>query len=90
MLYMVIERFKSPGAVDVYRRARERGRMLPDGLKYVTSWVDLDFSTCFQLMETNHEQLFKERTGHWNDLVDFQIVQVRTSEEASQMMQSRL
>lgn len=90
MLYMVIERFKSPGAVDVYRRARERGRMLPDGLKYVTSWVDLDFSTCFQLMETNDEQLFKEWTGHWNDLVDFQIVQVRTSEEASQMMQSRL
>ena len=53
MLYMVIERFKEPGAIAVYRRARDRGRLLPAGLEYVSSWVDLDYSSCFQLMETD-------------------------------------
>jgi hypothetical protein len=52
MLYMVVERFKAPGAVEVYRRARTQGRMMPEGLNYVSSWVDLQFTRCFQLMET--------------------------------------
>src|SRR5207245_9369896 len=53
MLYMVVERYKDERAVDVYRRARDRGRMMPEGLRYLSSWVDLDYSTCFQLMETD-------------------------------------
>jgi hypothetical protein len=81
MLYMVIERFNGD-SVAVYERARDRGRMLPDGLKYVSSWVTADFARCFQLMETDDASLFDEWIMHWNDLVDFEVLPVRTSEEA--------
>jgi len=90
MLYMVIERFKSAGAIDVYRRSKEKGRMLPDGLNYVSSWVDLNSTTCFQLMETEDEQLFAKWTKQWEDLVEFEIISVRTSAEAMQNIAPRL
>jgi len=54
MLYMVIEHFKSGQAPEVYRRFRDRGRMAPDGLRYLESWVDLEFRRCFQVMETDN------------------------------------
>ena len=57
MLYMVIERFKECAAA-IYRRFREKGRMMPDGLKYVSSWIDHDFKVCYQLMETEDFALF--------------------------------
>ena len=90
MLYMVIERFKEGAAPDVYRRARERGRMIPEGLEYVSSWVDLDFKTCYQLMQTDDASLFAAWTKAWEDLVDFEIVPVRTSVEAAQIMAPQL
>lgn len=90
MLYMVIERFKAEGAAQVYRRAKEQGRMLPDGLEYVSSWVDLDFAICFQLMKTDNESLFEQWTSQWNDLVDFKIIPVRTSAEAFEVIAPRL
>ena len=90
MLYMVKERFKIPGAIDVYRRSKEQGRMLPEGLNYVSSWVDCSFTQCFQLMETENELLFKEWTIHWEDLVEFEIIPVRTSAEAMQDIAPRL
>ena len=90
MLYMVVERFKSAGAIDVYRRSKEKGRMLPDGLNYVSSWVDLSFSTCFQLMETEDEQLFAKWAKKWEDLVEFEIISVRTSAEAMHEIAPRL
>ena len=86
MLYMVIERFKTPGAIEVYRRARDQGRLLPDGLEYVSSWVDLEFATCFQLMKTEDETLFESWVSRWQDLVDFEIIPVRTSAEAMQVI----
>ena len=82
MLYMVIERFKTPGAIDVYRRARDQGRLMPDGLEYVSSWVDLDFNRCFQLMKTENRELLNQWINHWKDLVDFEIIPVQTSAEA--------
>jgi hypothetical protein len=85
MLYMVVERFKTPGAVEVYGRAGARGRMMPEGLRYISSWVDLDFTRCFQLMETDNRSLFDEWTSHWQDLVEFEIIPVRTSAEAAQL-----
>jgi hypothetical protein len=88
MLYMVIERFKPGAAVEVYRRAKEKGRMLPDGLEYIDSWVDLNFETCFQLMRTGNEALFQDWIGRWQDLVDFEIIPVRTSAEASRAISS--
>ena len=51
MLFMVIERFRDRDAKAVYRRFRDQGRMMPDGLKYVGSWIEANFDRCFQLME---------------------------------------
>jgi hypothetical protein len=89
MLYMVVERFKDGAAVEVYRRARDRGRMMPPGLEYVSSWVDLDFRTCYQLMRTEDASLFSVWTGAWTDLIDFEIIPVRTSAEASELIAPR-
>jgi hypothetical protein len=89
MLYMVIEHFKH-GAPEVYRRARDKGRMLPDGLEYVSSWVDLEFKTCYQLMRTDDASLFAVWTNAWRDLVEFEIVPVRTSAEAAQVIAPQL
>ncbi|MES1245236.1 MAG: DUF3303 family protein [Acidobacteriota bacterium] len=80
-LYMVVETFKD--ATEVYRRSAERGRLLPDGLLYVSSWVDLDFRRCFQLMETDDPSLFDAWIQAWSDLVEFEVIPVRTSAEAA-------
>jgi len=83
MLYMVIERYRPGQAPEVYRRFRDRGRMAPAGLRYLSSWVDLDFERCFQLMEADDASLIDAWTGRWNDLVEFEVVPVRTSAEAA-------
>ncbi|MGD2036249.1 MAG: DUF3303 family protein [Desulfobacterales bacterium] len=82
MLFMVIEHFENRSARQVYRRARQKGRMLPEGLHYINSWVATDFNRCFQLMETEDPTLFRQWTAHWEDLVEFQIIPVVSSEEA--------
>jgi hypothetical protein len=56
--------------------------MLPEGLRYVDSWVEVNGHRCFQLMECDNEQVFQQWVARWNDLVDFEIVAVRTSKEA--------
>ena len=86
MLYMVYERFKDGAVPEIYRRLREKGRMMPDGLEYVSSWIDLDFKTCYQLMRTEDASLFPLWTDNWKDLMEFEIVPVRTSAEMAQLM----
>src|SRR5436309_1063216 len=66
MLYMVIEQFKDAPAI--YRRFREKGRMMPDGLSYISSWIDTDLKVCYQLMETEDVALFQRWTENWDDL----------------------
>jgi hypothetical protein len=83
MLFMVIERYRDGQAPAVYRRFRDRGRMAPEGVRYVSSWVDLEFRRCFQVMEAADEAMVRQWTKHWDDLVDFEIVPVRTSEQAA-------
>ena len=83
MLFMVIEKFKNRSARQVYRRARQKGRMLPEGLHYINSWVATDFNRCFQLMETEDPALFSKWTAHWEDLVEFEIIPAISSEEAN-------
>jgi hypothetical protein len=90
MLYMVIERFKPGAAIEIYRRANAQGRLLPEGLEYVASWVDLEFNTCFQLMQTEDVRLFDEWCERWQELSDFEIIAVRTSAEAFEVMAPRL
>jgi hypothetical protein len=84
MLYMVVEQFKDAPAI--YQRFREKGRMMPAGLKYVSSWIDRDLKRCWQLMETDDEKLFRLWTEAWNDLMDFEIVPVQTSAEVISLL----
>jgi hypothetical protein len=80
---MVVERF-TQGAAPVYERAAERGRLLPDGLAYVDSWVDERLDRCFQLMETDDPSLFDDWMAHWSDLAEFEVVPVLRSAEAGE------
>jgi hypothetical protein len=90
MLYMIVEHFNSGAAIDIYRRARDRGRLLPAGLEYLDSWVDLDFGKCFQLMRTEDPALIDAWIRPWSDLVRFEVVPVRTSAEAARAIAGEL
>ena len=90
MLYMVIERFKEGAAPEIYRRFLEKGRMTPEGLDYVSSWIDLEFKICWQLMRTDDFARFDSWIANWRDLINFEIVPVRTSAEAVQLMNAKL
>ena len=82
-LYMVIERFKNNDPLPVYRRFRDRGRMAPEGLSYVSSWVDEGLGLCFQVMETPDRALLDQWLAKWSDLVDFEVCRVIDSAEAA-------
>jgi len=90
MLYMIIEHFKNRDAVPVYRRFRAQGRLAPDGLTYVSSWVTTDLTTCYQVMECDDPRLLEEWMARWSDLVDFEIVPVLTSAQAAERIAPRL
>ena len=90
MLFIACEKFKTAGAKDVYRRSRDKGRMLPNGLKFVSSWVDLEFTQCFQIMETDDPYLLSQWTDQWKDIVEFEIIAIRTSVEAMAVIQPTL
>ncbi len=83
-LYMVVEHFKNKDALPVYRRVRDSGRMAPEGLAYVSSWVDHRLERCYQVMETHHRALLDEWMANWSDLVDFEVYPVLTSREATE------
>ena len=89
MLYMVIERYKNRDADAVYRRFREHGRMMPEGLKYIDSWVAKNYERCFQLMAADDPGLFDQWTSHWDDLVEFEIFPVVSSNAASVQILNR-
>ena len=74
--YMIVERFKEGRLDQVYERYNERGRLLPEGLYYLHSWVNKENNICFQLMETKNEELFAVWIREWEDLVDFEIFPV--------------
>ncbi len=83
-LFMVVEHY-THGPGPVYARAAQRGRMLPEGLRYVGSWVVAgSLDTCFQLMETDDPALFDVWTGYWQDLVTFDVYPVVGSAEAGE------
>ena len=83
-LYMVVEHFKNKDAVPVYRRFRERGRMAPPGLVYVSSWVDQKLERCYQLMETEDPALLDQWMANWSDITDFEVYPVLTSKQAAE------
>jgi len=90
MLYMIVEHFKNKDAVPVYRRFRDRGRLAPEGLTYVSSWVDEKLERCFQLMETSDRTLLDQWMASWQDLVDFEVYPLMSSEEAAAKIAPRL
>ena len=90
MLYMVIETFRNGDAVPVYRRFRDRGRMAPAGVTYVSSWVDEQLERCYQVMETEDRRLLDAWMTNWSDIVDFEVYPVITSKEAAERLAPRL
>ena len=90
MLYMVIEHFKHQDPVPVYRRFRDQGRMTPEGLEYVSSWVDTKLERCYQVMETSDPELMAQWIAHWSDIVDIEVIPVMSSADAVQAMKAKL
>ena len=90
MLYMVLEHFRGGDAAPVYRRFRDRGRLAPDGLRYVSSWVTTDFRLCYQVMECDDAALLERWMDAWRDLVDFEVIPVMTSADAAAAIAPRL
>ena len=90
MLYMIIERFKNGDPVPTYRRFRDHGRLCSDGVKYVSSWVTTDFTTCYQVMECDDPELIDQWIAQWKDLTDFEVRPVITSAQAVEKIAPRL
>ena len=89
MLYMVIERFKDQDPAPVYNRFRDKGRMMPEGLEYVSSWVDMNLERCFQIMETSDPKLMVEWIGNWSDITEFEVIPVISSADAARAMRAK-
>lgn len=90
MLYIIIEHFKNGDPLAVYRRFRDRGRLAPDGLRYVTSWVTTDYRRCFQVMECDDIALLEAWIANWRDVTDLEVVPVVTSKDAQEALAPRL
>jgi hypothetical protein len=90
MLYMVIEHFKGGDAKPVYRRFRDRGRLMPEGLAYVDSWVASDFARCYQIVACDDPALLEAWAAAWADLIDFEFHPVRQSKEAYEALKPDL
>ncbi len=85
---MVVEHFKERDPAPVYKRFAEQGRLMPDGLSYVNSWIEVGMDRCFQVMETDDPALLQEWIKNWGDLVDFEVVPVVTSAEMQKLFAS--
>jgi len=83
MLFMIIEHFRDGDALPVYRRFRDKGRLAPDGLRYVSSWVTSDLRRCYQVMECDDIRLLDDWMAQWQDIVEFERIPVMTSAEAA-------
>lgn len=86
MLFMVIEHFRDQNAKAVYRRFREQGRLMPDDITFVDSWVTADLSRCFQLMKCDDVTLLQRWVAEWSDLVSFEIVPVSSGKHTGEAL----
>jgi hypothetical protein len=90
MLFMVVEKFRNRDAKAIYRRFRDEGRMMPEGLTYVGSWIEANFDRCFQLMECDDPRLLQDWLLGWSDLMECEIVPVVPSDQTKELVLSRL
>ena len=81
---MIIEKYHPGKAKDLYKRFDEKGRMMPEGLNYINSWINEPVTTCYQVIETDSVEKIHEWINHWYDLSDFEIVPVISSAEAKE------
>jgi hypothetical protein len=86
MLFMVIERFKDRDPAPIYARLRADGRALPEGLRYVESWVEANFDRCFQLMEADDTAALQRWILQWRDLVEFEVVPISPSQTVRELV----
>jgi hypothetical protein len=89
-MFMVIERFRNQDAKSVYRRFQSKGRMMPDGLTFVSSWVAADLGRCFQLMECDDITRLQKWVAEWSDLADFEIVPVVPGKDTAAALADQL
>jgi len=82
MIYMIIERFHPGKVKELYQRFDEKGRILPEGVEYINSWINEDVTVCYQVMEAASITQLHEWIANWKDLVDFEIIPVISSAEA--------
>jgi len=85
MLFMVIERFKDRDPAPIYERLQESGRAMPDGLRYIDSWIEVNFDRCFQLMECDDVRLMMQWMLQWRDLMDFEVIPVSPSKKVREL-----
>jgi len=90
MFYMIVENFRNGDPLPVYRRFRDQGRLAPQGLRYIASWVTEDRRRCFQVMECEAPALLDQWISKWDDLVDFDVIPVVTSAEVMAELSPRL
>jgi hypothetical protein len=90
VLFMIVERFRDADPLPVYRHLRDNGRGLPEGLRYIDSWVEPSFGRCFQVMETDDASLIQRWILHWGDLADFEVIPVVASAETRAVVEPLL
>jgi len=90
MQFMIVEQFRNAEPLPIYRRFRDRGRLAPEGLRYIASWVDEALERCFQIMETDDRRLLDQWIENWSDIADFQVYPVMSSKEAADKVAPRL
>jgi hypothetical protein len=86
MIYIVIEHFKNRNVKEIYKRLEEKGRMMPEGLVYISSWIETNYDRCFQVMKCDDEKLLHEWASNWNDLMEFEFIPVIESREMVERM----
>jgi hypothetical protein len=90
MLFVIVERFRDGNPVPVYRRFSDNGRMAPDGLRYINSWVSADLTTCYQVMECDDRALLDQWMANWSDIMDFEVIPAMTSAQAAAAVAPKL
>jgi hypothetical protein len=90
MLFMVVEKFRNQDGKSVYRRFRDKGRLMPEGLTFVSSWVAADLSRCFQVMECEDVTRLQRWVTEWSDLIEFEIVPVVAGNETAEALSDQV
>lgn len=90
MQFMIVEQFRNADPLPIYRRFRDHGRLAPEGLRYIASWVDETLQRCFQILETDDRRLLDQWMENWSDIADFQVFPVMSSKEAADKVAPRL